>query len=54
MEIPLSPAPGRLISRQIKSGNFENTGEVINAALRQMALADSWPGSAANPADLPG
>jgi putative addiction module CopG family antidote len=54
MDTPLSPALRRFVDRQIKSGRFKNAGDVINAALQQMAAADSGAGSAVDAAVLAG
>jgi len=54
MDTPLSPALRRFVDRQIKSGRFKNAGDVINAALQQMAAADGGAGPAVDPAALAG
>jgi putative addiction module CopG family antidote len=54
MDTSLTPALRRFVDRQIKSGRFKNAGEVINAALQQMAVAASQAGSLAGLAALSG
>ncbi len=54
MDTPLSPSLRRFVDRQIKSGRFKNAGDVINAALQQMAAADGQAGSAADLMGLAG
>ena len=48
MNTPLTPSLRRFVDRQIKSGRFKTAGDVINAALLQMAEA----GGQADPANL--
>jgi len=50
MAIHLSPSLRRFVDRQIKSGHFKTTEDVINAALRQMAVTSGQ----ADLADLSG
>ena len=54
MNIPLLPQLRRFVDRQDKLGRFKNAGDVINAALQQMALADGRAVSAAKLAEMSG
>jgi Arc/MetJ-type ribon-helix-helix transcriptional regulator len=48
MDTPLPPSLRRFIDRQIKNGRFQNPGDVINAALQRMEVADGLAGAPAD------
>jgi len=49
MNIPLTPKTRRFVERQVKTGRYQNAGDVIQAALQRMEVADGLAGA---PADI--
>src|SRR6476659_1623563 len=48
MDIPLTPKIRRFVGRQVKTGRYRDAGDVINAALRRMEVADGLAGAPAD------
>src|SRR5258706_13377452 len=48
MDIPLTPKIRRFVDRQAKTGRYKDAGDVINAALQRMEVADGLAGAPAD------